>query len=149
VPAAVAAKGACSDRLDLVDAAFERPGGPAARELATKVCSRCPIWRECLYTALDSGEHGVWGGASERTRRRYVPRAATYNLRTVDRGRHGAKQPEDPKPRSDRRVTQMADLGVTSAEVRGWADDHGVPVTPRGLPSLDVIDAYARAQRAA
>jgi hypothetical protein len=123
------------------------------------VCSRCPIWRECLYTALDSGEHGVWGGASERTRRQYVKRAATYNMRAVNRGmvdgRRSATEPAArtmdayPKPRTDRRIDQLAGLGVTSADVRYWATTHGVPVTPKGLPSLTVIDAYAQAQRAA
>jgi hypothetical protein len=153
VSAGATAQGACSDRLDLVDAAFDRPGGPAARELAERVCPTCPIWRECLYAALDSGEHGVWGGANERTRRRHVKRPPTYNLRAVDRGMVDGVTQTGAQPTSnrlsDRRITQMADLGVTSAQVRGWAYDHGIPVTPSGLPSLDVIDAYAQAQRAA
>lgn len=46
--------------------------GPAVlQELeAKKVCADCPVQRECLRFALDSGqEFGVWGGASEQDRR--------------------------------------------------------------------------------
>ena len=45
--------------------------GPALRqELAAKrVCLLCPVIRQCLDWAIDSGQaHGVWGGTSERER---------------------------------------------------------------------------------
>jgi WhiB family transcriptional regulator, redox-sensing transcriptional regulator len=38
---------------------------------AKKVCLGCPVTKECLQWALDHDErYGVWGGLSERERRR-------------------------------------------------------------------------------
>jgi len=40
---------------------------------ARKVCAQCPVQAQCLEYALDNQiEHGVWGGASERERRRLL-----------------------------------------------------------------------------
>jgi WhiB family redox-sensing transcriptional regulator len=47
-------------------------------EAARQVCSRCPVRQACLdYAIRNRIEHGVWGGASERARRRITrtPRA--------------------------------------------------------------------------
>jgi WhiB family transcriptional regulator, redox-sensing transcriptional regulator len=44
-------------------------------EAAKQVCQRCPVQMECLDFALaERIEHGVWGGASERERRRILRR---------------------------------------------------------------------------
>ena len=46
----------------------EKGGSPA---LAKRVCRVCPVRLPCLAFALAVGErHGVWGGLSERERRR-------------------------------------------------------------------------------
>jgi WhiB family redox-sensing transcriptional regulator len=38
---------------------------------AQQHCALCPVTRQCLEYALENHiEHGVWGGASERMRRR-------------------------------------------------------------------------------
>lgn len=38
---------------------------------AKKICRRCPVRAECLDYAVTAGEYfGVWGGRSERERRR-------------------------------------------------------------------------------
>ncbi len=38
---------------------------------AKRVCVECPVREECLQWALDTKEaHGIWGGLSERERRR-------------------------------------------------------------------------------
>lgn len=37
---------------------------------AKRICLGCPVQRECLEYAVDNGEAGVWGGTSERERRR-------------------------------------------------------------------------------
>lgn len=44
-------------------------------ERARRVCAQCPVKDECLEYALKTRqEHGVWGGASERERRRMLRR---------------------------------------------------------------------------
>jgi WhiB family redox-sensing transcriptional regulator len=44
-------------------------------ESAQHVCQGCPVRTECLeYALLHRIEHGVWGGASERERRRILRR---------------------------------------------------------------------------
>lgn len=35
-----------------------------------KVCRGCPVKDQCLEYALEHGELGIWGGTSERERRR-------------------------------------------------------------------------------
>ncbi|MBK3575679.1 WhiB family transcriptional regulator [Streptomyces sp. MBT65] len=45
--------------------------GPALRQkvAAKRVCSVCPVTRQCLDWAIDGGQaHGAWGGTSERER---------------------------------------------------------------------------------
>ena len=48
----------------------EREPMRSEREAAAKqVCAHCPVKRECLDHALESGEpYGVWGGMSEGER---------------------------------------------------------------------------------
>lgn len=42
-----------------------------ATEPAKAVCARCPVADECLAFALDSARtSGIWGGTTERQRRR-------------------------------------------------------------------------------
>jgi WhiB family redox-sensing transcriptional regulator len=42
---------------------------------AKRICADCEVRAECLAYALQHGERfGVWGGLSERERRRLVPR---------------------------------------------------------------------------
>ena len=44
-------------------------------EIAQRVCEGCAVRIECLeYALLHRIEHGVWGGASERERRRILRR---------------------------------------------------------------------------
>jgi len=51
------------------EAFFPEKGG-STRE-AKAVCRNCPVKAECLAYALDKGEgFGIWGGLSERERRR-------------------------------------------------------------------------------
>ena len=41
--------------------------------LAQQICAICPVKRACLAYALDNRmNHGVWGGTSERERRRIL-----------------------------------------------------------------------------
>jgi WhiB family redox-sensing transcriptional regulator len=44
-------------------------------EAAQRVCAGCAVQNDCLEYALEHRiEHGVWGGASERGRRRILRR---------------------------------------------------------------------------
>jgi WhiB family redox-sensing transcriptional regulator len=51
------------------------PSDGTGVETAQRVCAGCPVRVECLeYALLHRIEHGVWGGASERERRRILRR---------------------------------------------------------------------------
>ena len=51
------------------------PSDGSGVEAAQRVCTHCPVQSECLEYALENRiEHGVWGGASERERRRILKR---------------------------------------------------------------------------
>ncbi len=51
------------------------PSDGTGVETAQRVCAACPVTAECLeYALLNRIEHGVWGGASERERRRILRR---------------------------------------------------------------------------
>jgi WhiB family transcriptional regulator, redox-sensing transcriptional regulator len=47
------------------------PSDSVGVRIACQVCARCPVQALCLDYALDNHiDHGVWGGTSERQRRR-------------------------------------------------------------------------------
>jgi WhiB family transcriptional regulator, redox-sensing transcriptional regulator len=53
------------------------PSDGSGVERAMRVCDGCPVKSDCLEYALEQRiEHGVWGGASERERRRILKRRA-------------------------------------------------------------------------
>ena len=53
-------------------------------EIAQRVCDGCPVRVECLeYALLHRIEHGVWGGASERERRRILRRRRERRARAA------------------------------------------------------------------
>ncbi|RAJ44140.1 transcription factor WhiB [Kitasatospora sp. SolWspMP-SS2h] len=59
-------------------------GGSALRqtERAKTVCHGCPVLKQCLSWALESGqEYGVWGGTGEEERRAMKRRAARERTR--------------------------------------------------------------------
>ena len=59
------------------------PSDGVGVEVARRICATCPVQAPCLeYALLHRIDHGVWGGASERERRRIarqrrLQRAAT------------------------------------------------------------------------
>jgi WhiB family redox-sensing transcriptional regulator len=58
-----------------IDPAEFFPSDGTGVETAQRVCAACPVTVECLeYALLNRIEHGVWGGASERERRRILRR---------------------------------------------------------------------------
>lgn len=56
--------------LDADPEAFFPEKGGSTRE-AKRICATCPVREECLDYALSNDERfGIWGGLSERERRR-------------------------------------------------------------------------------
>lgn len=61
------ARGACVG----VDPELFFPDRGESAEAAKAVCAGCAVRQRCLEYALDHNErHGIWGGTSERDRRR-------------------------------------------------------------------------------
>ncbi len=57
------------------------PSDGVGVEVARRVCAGCPAKTPCLEYALANGiDHGVWGGASERERRRIARRRRLERL---------------------------------------------------------------------
>lgn len=51
------------------------PSDGVGVEVARRICATCPVVEPCLEYALEHRiEHGVWGGCSERERRRILRR---------------------------------------------------------------------------
>ena len=51
------------------------PSDGVGVDLARQICATCPVKAECLEHALVHRiDHGVWGGCSERERRRILKR---------------------------------------------------------------------------
>ena len=49
------------------------PSDGVGVEVAKRICATCPVQDTCLEYALEQRiDHGVWGGASERQRRRIL-----------------------------------------------------------------------------
>ena len=61
------AKGRCRDMLP----STFFPSDGVGVDVARQICQECPVRSQCLEYALENRiDHGVWGGASERERRR-------------------------------------------------------------------------------
>ena len=51
------------------------PNDGVGVEVARRICGTCPVQEPCLeYALTERIDHGVWGGASERERRRIAKR---------------------------------------------------------------------------
>ena len=51
------------------------PGDGIGVQAAQRICSVCPVSKTCLQYALaERVDHGIWGGKSERERRRILRR---------------------------------------------------------------------------
>lgn len=60
-----------------MDPAVFFPSTEEETDLALDICRSCPVRAECLEYALASKERfGIWGGATERERRRMLRRTA-------------------------------------------------------------------------
>ncbi|MGH9190212.1 MAG: WhiB family transcriptional regulator [Acidimicrobiales bacterium] len=51
------------------------PSDGVGVDVARRICEDCPVKEPCLeYALANTIDHGVWGGASERERRRIARR---------------------------------------------------------------------------
>ena len=58
--------------------------GAIEHKLAKRVCRACPVRKECLAYAMDEPvDHGIWGGLTERERRRYRRQAGSGDWRAL------------------------------------------------------------------
>jgi WhiB family redox-sensing transcriptional regulator len=58
--------------------------GAREHKLAKRICRTCPVRRECLAYAMDEPvDHGIWGGMTERERRRYRRQAGPAGWRSL------------------------------------------------------------------
>jgi WhiB family redox-sensing transcriptional regulator len=63
--------GKCND----LDPSIFFPNDGVGVEIARRICVDCPVKAPCLeYALINRIDHGVWGGASERERRRIARR---------------------------------------------------------------------------
>jgi WhiB family redox-sensing transcriptional regulator len=63
------ARGKCRE----VDPAVFFPNDGVGVTIAQRICADCPVRTPCLeYALVNRVDHGVWGGASERQRRRLL-----------------------------------------------------------------------------
>jgi WhiB family redox-sensing transcriptional regulator len=75
------AQGKCAD----ISPSVFFPSDGVGVEAAKKICADCPVKSPCLEYALENRiDHGVWGGTSERERRRILRqrRLHSTSLRT-------------------------------------------------------------------
>ncbi len=78
------------------------PSDGVGVEAAKKICASCPVKDPCLDHALTNRiDHGVWGGASERQRRRILK-----SRRVAARAARAAAE------------VRSADLAETAVEIR-------------------------------
>jgi len=62
-------QGRCKD----MDPAIFFPNDGVGVQVAQRICAECAVRQECLeYALVNRVDHGVWGGASERERRRLL-----------------------------------------------------------------------------
>lgn len=78
------------------DAFYPEKGG-STRE-AKRICRNCPVRTECLAYAISAGEPaGVWGGMSERERRR-LAKAGQLNAQEAQTTHREVGYPQTPTP---------------------------------------------------
>lgn len=101
---------------------------------AKAVCAVCPVRAECLDHAMTHGEkHGIWGGTSERERRRMrrgLPATPTGDRRRAPHGttsayryhtRHGETACDACKQAHSRAVSKAAMARQASVKVAAGA----------------------------
>jgi WhiB family redox-sensing transcriptional regulator len=74
------AKAKCRD----MDPAIFFPSDGVGVQAAQRICAECSVKEKCLeYALVEHVDHGVWGGASERQRRRILRERRLLKLQLV------------------------------------------------------------------
>lgn len=74
------AQGKCRE----MDPAVFFPSDGVGVQVAQRICAECPVRVPCLeYALVNRIDHGVWGGASERERRRLLRQRRLAGVRTA------------------------------------------------------------------
>ncbi len=74
------AQGRCRE----MDPAVFFPSDGVGVQVAQRICAECPVRVPCLeYALVNRIDHGVWGGASERERRRLLRQRRLAGIRTA------------------------------------------------------------------
>lgn len=127
---------------------FHPERGESTRD-AKAVCATCTVRLECLTWALDTDQkHGIYGGTSERERRRIRQRlAAGQPVPQLDPD-HDPTPPPDGRPPAVPPPTKepAVDLVVTPTEPASAAPTNGArPADPKpGLPTDACVNCGKR-----
>lgn len=58
--------------------------GAIEHKQAKRICRECPVRGQCLAYAMDAPvDHGIWGGLTERERRRFRRQAGAKDWRAL------------------------------------------------------------------
>ncbi len=58
--------------------------GAMEHKQAKRICRECPVQTQCLAYAMDAPvDHGIWGGLTERERRRFRRQAGAKDWRAL------------------------------------------------------------------
>ncbi len=73
------AEGKCTD----IPPSTFFPSDGVGVDMARKICHDCPVREPCLeYALINRIDHGVWGGTSERERRRILRQRRMSTVRS-------------------------------------------------------------------
>lgn len=100
-------RAACADMP--CDMFFPSDGAGVVR--AQRVCAKCPVIVQCLEYALKNQvDHGVWGGCSERKRRRILKARASESAIMVSESAVivSQKEPETALSEGRKKEPQVA-----------------------------------------
>lgn len=111
---------------------FPQKGGTSRP--AKKICATCPVLTLCRQYAIDNNDlHGVWGGLSDRERRKLQP---PVHCQTC-----GTQIPRGYRFCRDHRAPSRQPIGLL-AQVRTWARDQGIEVADRGNLAKHLVLRY-------